>query len=123
MTLPHDPGAERQPGGSRQYAHCPAGWPVLACSAALLSGAVALVLVHKAGVAFLVIFVSSIAIMLLLIAESGHGLLSITLQRRLAELRELRLPLPHPDLGRATARMRHLGIIVHEVTPNRRRTS
>ena len=122
MTLPHDPGTERQPGGSRQNAHCPVGWPILACSAALLTGAVALVLIHKAGATFLVIFVSSIAILLLVIAESGHGLLAITVQRGLAKLRELRFLPAHPDLRRAMARMRHPGITVHEFTPKRRHT-
>jgi hypothetical protein len=118
MTLPHDPGTERQPGGSRRNAHCPVSWPILACSAALLTGAVALVLIHKAGATFLVIFVSSIAILLLVIAESGHGLLAITVQRGLAKLRELRAP----DLRRAMTWMRHPGIIVHEFTPKRRHT-
>jgi hypothetical protein len=120
MTLPQDRAAGRQPGGSRHKAPCPASWPILACSAALLAGAVALVLLHKAGVTFLVVFVSSTAIFLLLIAESGHGLLATTMRRGLAKLRELRSPLAHPDLRRAVARMRHPGIIVHGFMPNRR---
>jgi hypothetical protein len=118
MTLPHDRAAGRQPGGSRHDAPCPASWPILACSAVLLAGAVALVLVHKAGVTFLVVFVSSTAIFLLVIAESGHGLLA----SGLAKLRELRSALAHPDLRRAMARMRHPGIIVHGFMPNRRHT-
>ena len=96
MTLPHDPVTEHQPGGSRQSARCPVGGPILAASATLLAGAIILVLAHKASVTFLVIFVSSNAILLLLIAGSGHGLLTMTMQRRLAKLRELRTPPAHP---------------------------
>jgi hypothetical protein len=122
MTLPRDPATGRQPGGSRPSTHCPASWPILACSAALLVGAVALVLVDKAGVTFLVIFASSTAILLLLVAESGHGLLALTVQRGLSKLREPRSPLAHLDLRRAVARIRHPGIMVHGFMPNRRHT-
>jgi hypothetical protein len=120
MTLPDDPAAGRQPARSRHKARCPASWPILAASAALLAGDVALVLVHKAGVTFLVIFVSSTAILVLVIAESGHGLLAMTVRRGLAKLRELRSPLARPDLWRAVARMRHRGIIGHGFMPKRR---
>ena len=90
MTLPHDPATGRQPGAARHNTRCPASWPILGCSAALLAGAVALVLTGKASATFLVTFVSSTAILLLLIAESGHGLLAMTVQRGLAHLSELR---------------------------------
>lgn len=103
MTLPHGPAAERQPGGSRHNAPCPASWPILGCSAALLAGAVALVLAGKASSAFLVTFVSSTAILLLLIAESGHGQLAMTAQRGLAKLREPRSQ-AQPGLRGAAAR-------------------
>jgi len=103
MTLPHDPATERQPGASRHEAQCPASWPILGCSAALLAGAVVLVLVDKASVTFLVTFVSSTVILLLLIAESGHGLLAMTVRRGLAKLRELRHQ-AQPDPSGAAAR-------------------
>ena len=103
MTLPHHPATERQLRGARHNAQCPASGPILGCSAALLAGAVALVLAGKASVTFLVTFVSSTAILLLLIAESGHGLLAMTVQRQLAKLRELRPPRAQPDLLGAAA--------------------
>jgi len=79
---------------------------VLGRSAALLAGAVALVLAGKASATFLVIFASSTAILLLLIAESGHGLLAMTMQRGLAKLRESRSQ-AQPGLRGAAARRRH----------------
>jgi len=106
MALPHDTASERVPGDSRRNAHCPVRWPVVISSAALLAGAVTLVLIHKAGVTFLVIFVSSTAILLLLIAESGHGLLAMTMQLVLANLPWLRSPRADPDPRRGAARIR-----------------
>ena len=82
MTLPQDPATGRRPGVARHNTRCPASWPILGCSAALLAGAVALVLAGKASVTFLVTFVSSTAILLLLIAESGHGLLAAVCRLR-----------------------------------------
>jgi hypothetical protein len=96
MTLPHGPATGPPPRGSRQNARCPVGGPILAASATLLAGAIVLVLADKASVTFLAIFVSSNAILLLLIAGSGHGLLTMTMQRGLAKLRELRSPPAHP---------------------------
>jgi hypothetical protein len=122
MTLPHDPATERQQGASRQNAQCPASWPILGCSAALLAGAVALVLVDKASVTFLVTFVSSTAILLLLIAESGHGLLAMTMQRGLSQLRGLRPPRAQPDRRGAVARLRHPRSIVRGLPLTRRHT-
>jgi hypothetical protein len=122
MTLPHDPAAEHLSGGSRRNAHCPAIWPVVTCSAALLAGAVTLVVVHKAGVAFLIIFVSSIAILLLLMAESGHGLLTMAGHHGLAKLRELGSPLGHPALRRTAARIRRPRLIVDGLMLHRRHT-
>jgi hypothetical protein len=60
-------------GGSRRNGHCPVAGPVAACCAPLLAGAVALVLVDKARVTFLVLFSSSIVVMVALMAESGLG--------------------------------------------------
>jgi hypothetical protein len=122
MTLPYDPATERQPGAPGHDAQCPASWPILGCSAALLAGAVVLVLVHKASVTFLVTFVSSTAILLLLIAESGHRLLAMTVQRGLAKLRELRSPQAQPGLRGAAAWIRHARIIVRGFTLTRRHT-
>ena len=111
MTLPHDPATGRRPGVARHHTRCPASWPILGCSAALLAGAVALVLAGKASATFLVTFVSSTAILLLLIAESGHGLLAMTVQRGLAQLWELRSPRARRGLHGAAARRRHPQII------------
>ena len=121
MTLPHGPAAERQPGGSRHNPPCPASWPILGCSAALLAGAVALVLAGKATVTFRVTFVSSIAILLVLIAESGHGLLAMTVQHWLARLREPRSQ-ARPALRGAATRIPHPRIIVRGFTLTRRHT-
>ena len=106
MTPPPGPVTGHQPGGSRQNARCPVGGPILAASATLLAGAIVLVLADKASVTFLVIFVSSNAILLLLIAGSGHGLLAMTMQRGLAKLRGLRPPPAHLDQRRTAARIR-----------------
>ena len=122
MTLPHNPVTERQPKAGRHNTGCPASWPILGCSAALLAGAIALVLVDKASVAFLVTFVSSTAILLLLIAESGHGRLAMTVQHGLAQLRELRSPRAHPDLRGAAARKGHQRIIERGFPLTRRHT-
>ena len=122
MTLPHDPAAARQPGAARHNTRCPASWPILGCSAALLAGAIALVLVGKASVTFLVTFVSSTAILLLLIAESGHGLLAMTVQRGLARLCELRSQRARPGMRGAAARSRHPRIIERGFPLTRRHT-
>ena len=116
MTLPHDPATGRRPGVARHHTRCPASWPILGCSSVLLAGAVALVLSGKASVTFLVTFVSSTAILLLLIVESGHGLLAMGIQRGLANLHTLRSPRAHPDPRRAAARIRPARIIVHGFT-------
>ena len=122
MTLPQDPATGRRPGVARHNTRCPASWPILGCSAALLAGAVALVLAGKASVTFLVTFVSSIAILLLLIAESGHGLLAMTVQRGLAHLHELGSPRAQPGLRGAVARRRHPRIIGRGSPLTRRHT-
>ena len=122
MTLPHNPVTERQPKAGRHNTGCPASWPILGCSAALLAGAIALVLVDKASVAFLVTFVSSTAILFLLIAESGHGLLALTVRRGLAHLHELRSPRTEQGLRGAAARRRHPRIIGRGFPLTRRHT-
>jgi hypothetical protein len=88
----------------------------------LLVGAVTLVLIHKAGITFPVIFVSSIAIVILLMGESGHGLLAMTAQHGVARLRKPWSPLGHWDLRRVAARIRHSRLIAAEFTLNRRHT-
>jgi hypothetical protein len=122
MTLPHDPATGRKPGAVSHNTRCPASWPILGCSAALLAGAIALVLAGKASVTFLVTFVSSTAILLLLIAESGHGLLAMTVQRGLAQMRELRSPRARPGLRGAVARRRHPRIMGRGFPLTRRHT-
>lgn len=99
MIPPHEPVATGLPEDSPRSRHCPAGWPVAACCAPLLVGAVALVLVHKAGLTFLVLFLSSTALMVLLMAEGGHGLLSMTVQHG-SKLRVPGSPLARPALRR-----------------------
>jgi hypothetical protein len=122
MTLPHDPATGRQPGAARHNTRCPASWPILGCSAALLAGAIALVLAGKASVTFLVTFVSSTAILLLLIAESGHGLLAMVVQRGLAQLCELRSQGARPGLRGGASRRRRPRIIGRGFPLTRRHT-
>ena len=122
MALPHEPATERVPGGLRRNAHCPALWPVVASCAVLMAGAVTLVLIHKAGITFLVIFVSSVAILILLTGVSGHGLLAMTAQHGMARLRRPWSPLGHWDLRRVGARIRHSPLIAAGFTLNRRNT-
>ena len=95
---------------------------MVASCAVLLAGAVTLVLIHKAGVTFLVIFVSSLAVMVLLMAESGHGLLAMTVRNGPARWRVPWFPLGHWDLHRVAARIRHLRLIVAGFMLNRRHT-
>lgn len=106
MVSPHDPVAERPPGGSRSNGRCPVVWPVAACCAPLLALAVTLVLVHDAGVTFLVLFFSSTALMVLLMAESGHGLLVRAVQHGVAGLRILKSASKRPDLRELVSGMR-----------------
>lgn len=106
MISPRDPVPERPPGGARRNGRCPAAWPIAACCTPLLAGAVLLVLVHKAGVTFLVLFFSSTALMVLLMAESGHGLLAMAVQPGAAGLRILKSAVNRPPLRRVVARIR-----------------
>lgn len=122
MISPHDPVAERPPGGARRNRHCPAAWPIAACCTPLLAGAVALVLMHKAGVTFLVLFFSSTAIMVLLMAESGHGLLTMAVQPGAAGLRLLRSAANRPALRRVVAGIRHPRVSMDGFGLHRRHT-
>lgn len=122
MISPHGPLVERPPGGARRNGPCPAAWPVAACCAPLLAGAVTLVLVHKAGATFLVLFLTCTALMVVLMAESGHGLLAITVQLGAARLRRLRSAVNRPALRRVAAGIRHPILSVDGLGPNRRHT-
>lgn len=122
MTPPHDTATEHLPRDSGRNACCPAMWPVVACCAALLTGAVTLVVVHKAGVTFLIIFVSSTAVLFLLVVESGHGLLAMAGHHALAKLRELRSPVGQSDLRRVPARIRRPRLKVDGLMLHRRHT-
>jgi hypothetical protein len=83
---------------------------------------VTLVLVHKAGITFLVLFFSSTAIMVLLMAESGHGLLAIAVQHGAAKLRLLRSAVNRPALRRVVAGIRHPILFVDGFGLNRHHT-
>lgn len=107
VISPHGPVPERPPRGARRNGHCPAAWPIAACCAPLLAGAVLLVLLHKAGITFLVLFFSSTALMVLLMAESGHGLLAMAVHPGAAVLRMLRSAVNRPALRRIVAGIRH----------------
>lgn len=122
MISPHDPVAERPPGSARRNGYCPAVWPIAACCAPLLAIAVTLVLVHKAGVTFLILFFSSTAVMVLLMAESGHGLLTRTVQPGAAGLRMLWSAVNRQALRRIVAGIRHPILSVEGFGPNRRHT-
>ena len=122
MISPHGPLVERPAGGARRNWPCPAAWPVAACCALLLAGAVTLVLVHKAGAIFLILFLSCTAILVVLMAESGHGLLTITVRRGAARLRMLRSAVNRPALRRVAAGIRHPILSVDGFGPNRRHT-
>ena len=92
MTPPHDPAAERLPGASRRHAHCPAARLIAAACTPMLAGAVTLFLAREAGVTFLVLFVSSTAVMVLLMVGTGHGPLPETAQHGLAKRRAAKTP-------------------------------
>lgn len=122
LKSPHDPVPERPPGGARRNGHCPAAWPIAACCTPLLAGAVMLVLMDKAGITFLVLFVSSLALMVLLMAESGHGLLAKAVQPGAAGLRILKSAVNRPPLRRVAARIRQTILSVDGFGLSRRHT-
>jgi hypothetical protein len=122
MVSPRDPVAERPLGGPRRNGHCPVAGPVAACCAPLLAGAVALVLVDKAKVTFLVLFSSSTAVMVVLMAESGHGLVVMAVRHGAAGWRMLRSALTLPELRRVVAGMRQAIASVDGFVLNRRHT-
>jgi hypothetical protein len=96
--------------------------PVAACCAPLLAGAVTLVLMRKAGVSFLVLFISSMAVMVLLVAESGHGLLAWAVRHGSARSRLLWSAVSHPDLRRLMSGMRQVIASVDGFGLHRRHT-
>lgn len=120
MVSPHDPVAERPPADAERNGRCPVVWPVLACCAALLAIAVTLVLMHKAGITFLILFLSSTAVTVLLMAESGHGLLTMTIQPGAAGLRMLKSAVNRPALRHVVAGIRHPIVSVDGAGLNRR---
>lgn len=120
MGPPNNPVAERPPGGAGRNGRCPVVLPVVACCAALLAIAMALVLMHKAGITFLILFLSSTAVMVVLMAESGHGLLTRTVQPGAAGLRMLKSAVNRGALRRVAAGIRHPIVSVDGFGLNRR---
>lgn len=72
MTPPQDLGARHPPPGRRKDDRGGNGWPVAAGCIPTLAGAVALVLAHRGGVTFLILFASCTALNALLMAGVGH---------------------------------------------------
>ena len=68
MAQPHDPGARHPPPDPANGDPRGNGWPIAACCLPMLAGAVGLVLAHRAGVAFLVLFASCAALVTLVMA-------------------------------------------------------
>ena len=68
MAQPLDPDARHPPPDPANGDHSGNGWPIAACCLPMLAGAVGLVLAHRAGVAFLILFASSTALVALVMA-------------------------------------------------------
>jgi hypothetical protein len=68
MAQRHDPGARLPPPDPASGEHGGNGWPIAACCFPMLAGAVALVLAHRAGVTFLILFAACTALVALVMA-------------------------------------------------------
>ncbi len=68
MAQPHPRGARHPPPDPSNGDHRGNGWPIAACRIPMLAVAVALVLAHRAGVAFLILFASCTALLALVMA-------------------------------------------------------
>ena len=68
MAQPHDPDAWHPPSGPANGDQSVNGWPIAACCLRMLAGAVGLVLAHRAGVAFLILFASCAPLVALVMA-------------------------------------------------------
>jgi len=68
MAQPHDPDGRHPPPDPANGDHSGNGWPIAACCFPMLADAVALVLAHRAGVAFLILFASCTALVALVMA-------------------------------------------------------
>lgn len=69
----HDRAARHLPQQPGRSAPRGTGWPIVASCALLLAGAVTLVLMHQAGVTFLILFSSCTLVTSLAIARPGRG--------------------------------------------------
>ena len=68
MVQPPPPGARHPPPDLSNGGRRGNGWPIAACCIPMLAGAVALVLAHRAGVVFLILFASCTALVALVMA-------------------------------------------------------
>jgi hypothetical protein len=68
MAQPHDPDAWHPPPGPANGDQSGSGWPIAARCLPILAGAVGLVLAHRAGVVFLILFASCTALVALVMA-------------------------------------------------------
>jgi hypothetical protein len=73
MVASQSPGAGPPPQDRGKGDRGGNGWPVVAACIPMLAGAATLVLTHRAGVTFLILFTSCTAIMALLMAGNGHA--------------------------------------------------
>ena len=71
MAQPQNPGAWHPPPASGGRDHKGNGWPIAACCVPMMAGAVALMLVDRASVVFLVLFTACTALVALLMAGIG----------------------------------------------------
>jgi uncharacterized membrane protein YwaF len=69
MAQPPPQGPRRPPPDPSNGDHRGNGWPIAACCIPMLAGAVALVLAHRAGVVFLILFASCTALVALVMAD------------------------------------------------------
>lgn len=71
MAQPRNPVAWHPPPGDVNGDRNGRGWPIAAACLPMLAGAVALVLVHRAGLVFLILFASCTALLALMMAGIG----------------------------------------------------